>query len=350
MPQLSAKYRSVIPFIPLGLILLIVILVCYQIFWAPNDFAEAEKTVIIPRGASFTDIVDSLERHGVIRDRKLFVIAGKLSGWSTRMQKGKYAFQSGISNIGIIGGMYRGTLAVRIPVTIREGLRSKQIAGVFARRLGIDSVRFVDLLSNKEFIRSQGIEDPTFEGYLLPETYAFYWDPEEEEILGRMVGEFKAFYTDSLRARAQQLGFNTNEVLTFASIVEGEAILDEERPIIAGVYHNRLRKRMRLQADPTIQYLLSDGPRRLFYEDLEIQSPYNTYRNYGLPPAPINNPGKASILATLFPDEHLYLFFVTDGQGGHIFSRTYSEHRRQVRKYRQVMRRRRLNEASGGGM
>lgn len=127
-----------------------------------------------------------------------------------------------------------------------------------------------------------------------------------------------------------------NEVLTMASIVEGEAMYDDERPVIAGVYYNRLRKRMRLQADPTVQYAVSDLPRRLSRSDLKIDSPYNTYEHYGLPPGPINNPGRKSILAALYPAKHQYLYFVSNYNGRHRFSRTYEEHQRHVREYRKA--------------
>jgi UPF0755 protein len=125
-----------------------------------------------------------------------------------------------------------------------------------------------------------------------------------------------------------------HQTLTFASIVEGEARLDEERPVIAGVYHNRLRKGMKLEADPTIQYMFPDGPRRVRYADLQVDNPYNSYRYAGLPPGPVNNPGRASILASLFPAEHGFLFFVANGRGGHWFTKTYGDHLRYVRAYR----------------
>ena len=346
--ELPSKYRSLLPFAPLVLVLMIAVLLLYQIFWASNHFPEKEKTVIVPTGAAFLEIVDSLEQRGIIRNRTLFVVAGKLSGWSKNLQKGKYAFHDGVSNHEILSGMYRGTAAVRIPVTIREGILSHKIARIYAREIRIDSARFVELVHDQNFIQSLRIESTSLEGYLVPETYEFYWDPDEEAVVRRMVEEFVGFFTDSLKARAEELGFDTNEVLTFASIVEGEVLKDEERPIIAGVYHNRLRRRMRLQADPTIQYIIPDGPRRLRYQDLEIESPYNTYQNYGLPPGPINNPGKSSILATLYPAQHAFLFFVTDGEGGHVFSRTYIEHKRAVRKYRRVLRERALNNVKSG--
>jgi UPF0755 protein len=142
--------------------------------------------------------------------------------------------------------------------------------------------------------------------------------------------------TDSLRDRAQVLGMNEIEVITLASIIEGEALYDKERPIIAGVYHNRLQKGMKLQADPTIQYIIDDGPRRLLKKDLMIESPYNTYLNKGLPPGPINNPGKKSILAALFPLKNDYLFFVARGDGYHTFTKTEQEHNQAKRKFNKM--------------
>lgn len=153
-----------------------------------------------------------------------------------------------------------------------------------------------------------------------------------------MVKGFKDFYVDSLKTRQEALKLTLNEVLTLASIVEGEAMLDEERAVIAGVYLNRLKKRMRLEADPTVQYAIPDGPRRLTYSDLRFNSPYNTYVHYGLPPGPINSPGRKSILAALYPQFHSFLYFVANGSGGHIFSRTYSEHQKAVQSYRKMRR------------
>jgi len=150
--------------------------------------------------------------------------------------------------------------------------------------------------------------------------------------------------------RARELGLKELEIITLASIIEGEALYDVERPIISGVYHNRLQKRMKLQADPTIQYIIKDGPRRLLNKDLKIKSPYNTYLNKGLPPGPINNPGKESIIAALFPNENEYLYFVARGDGFHKFSKTEKEHLIAKKKFqkirRQVRRRTKTNKAN----
>jgi len=145
---------------------------------------------------------------------------------------------------------------------------------------------------------------------------------------------FNIFYVDSLKRRATELGYSTHEILTLASIIKGETNGVDEMKRISGVYHNRLKRGMKLQADPTVQYLLPDGWRRLLYEDLEIDSPYNTYKYAGLPPGPINNPGKNAILAALYPENNKYFYFVADGKGGHKFGKTHREHIRNVREYR----------------
>jgi UPF0755 protein len=307
------------------------------VFFGPNTFAgESEKTFYVSQGKTFSAIVDSLESAGVIRSRPLFVFVAKLLGGTRHLHAGKYLFPSGISNFDLVRWLQGGKGTVFISVTIREGIRSQTEARIFANALGLDSARYVSLVHDGSFIRSLGIDAPSLEGYLLPETYRFPWEPGEKDVIRQQVEQFQEVYSDSLKARAKALGWNTNQVLTMASIVEGEALLDEERPIISGVYHNRLRKRMRLEADPTIQFIIEGGPRRLLYSDLRRDSPYNTYLHAGLPPGPVNNPGKASILAALYPARHNYLYFVADGKGGHWFSESYAGHSRNVRKYKKV--------------
>ena len=308
------------------------------VLYGPNTFSSpAQRTILVSRGVSFASVVDSLQERGILRSRSFFELAARFHGGSTRIKVGKYRFDSGVSNLEILEALEEGR-GILIPVTITEGIRATTEAGVFAHELGIDSARYVGLVFDEAFTRSLGIEEPSLEGYLLPQTYGFNWQQDEAAILKAQVREFKRMFNDSLKARAQAIGMTPHEVVTLASIVEGEVIFDEERPVVAGVYHNRLRRGMRLQADPTIQYVIPDGPRRLLYEDLEIQSPYNTYRTKGLPPGPVGNPGARSILATLYPQEHSYLYFVANGRGGHWFSRSYDEHRRYVRNYRRERR------------
>ena len=332
---MSKRYKVLVGILT---ILLVVGAYClYDVFYGGNQFdGVAEKTFYVSRGQIFASIVDSLEANGMIRNRALFIFVAKMFGGTTRIQVGKYVFGTGISNVDLFIALREGRHAALIPVTIPEGLRPRAQAHIYARALGIDSARFVQFVYDDAFTHSLGINAHSLEGYLLPETYSFYWQQAEEDVIKRMVDEFHRFYADSLQARANGLAWTTNQVLTLASIVEGEAVLPAERPIISGVYHNRLRKGMRLEADPTIQFILEDGPRRVHYADLKNDHPYNTYRIKGLPPGPVNDPGKASILAALFPSKHEYLFFVANGEGGHWFSKNYADHARNVWKYRRI--------------
>jgi UPF0755 protein len=304
-------------------------------FYGPNWFpASAQRPFFVSRGEKFSAIVDSLETQGVIRNRTLFLIVARLVGGTERVQVGKYVFQSGVSNTDIFLALRSGRGNTLIQVAVPEGLRSRQQARLFTRAIGADSAKFVSLVHNRSFIHDLGVADTSLEGYLLPDTYAFYWQQTEEEIVGKMVEQFWRFYGDSLMERQRAMGWTTLQVLTLASIVEGEAVHDDERAMIAGVYFNRLRKGMKLDADPTIQYIINERPRRLLYSDLKVDNPYNTYLYAGLPPGPVNNPGRASILAALSPARHPYIFFVANGRGGHWFASSYGEHLKNVRHYR----------------
>jgi UPF0755 protein len=305
------------------------------VFYGPNSFEGAEqKLVTISRGQTFQEIVDSLEVQQVIRSRAMFELVARVYGGTDRIQVGRYAFQRGASNVSIYLTLRDGTENMLIPVSVPEGTMTRTQARIYRRAVGIDSAAFMRLAFDPAFTRSLGIDAPSLEGYLLPDTYHFYWQQDERDILRTMASAFLGFYGDSLRTRTEAIGWTMRKVVALASIVEGEAVMDEERPVIAGVYLNRLRVGMRLEADPTIQYVIPGGPRRLLYSDLRYDSPYNTYRNYGLPPGPVNNPGPASILAVLNPARHNYLFFVANGKGGHWFSSTYAEHLRNVKRYR----------------
>ena len=320
-------------------VVLVLLSVTYLVFWAANTNSLAsERAVIIPRGASFKTVLDSLQASGVIRFRWTLDVAGRTLGLTKTMKAGKYLFPRGLSNVGILNDLAEGKSRVLIPVLIPEGWRMERIALQYGKILGTDTQRFISLCDRAEFRRELGVDAASLEGYLMPDTYKFLWLTSEEEIIERMVGEFRAFYVDSLRKRREDAKLTLPQVLTLASIVEGEAHLDRERPIIAGVYLNRLKKRMRLEADPTVQYAIPDGPRRLLFSDLRYDSPYNTYLHYGLPPGPIGSPGRKSILAVLYPEKHSFLYFVADGTGGHVFSRSYIEHQKAVKVYRKMRR------------
>jgi UPF0755 protein len=316
-----------------------VFLIFFWILWWPNTFSDPSQGIVtISRGSSFAAVVESLEAKGMIHSKFALKVAARILGGTKELQVGRYSFNSGVSNSTLLRSFRDGSSRRLIPVVIPEGVRMSFVVRRLGSELGVDSVRIMKYCTDSSEIRSFGIGGRTLEGFLLPDTYFFHWQTDEREVIGRLVKSFKEFYTDSLAERQKEMGMSLTQVLAFASIVEGETQVDSERTIIAGVYHNRLKKRMRLEADPTIQYALPDGPRRLLYRDLRIDSPYNTYRYYGLPPGPINNPGRKAILATLYPARHQYLFFVADGRGGHVFSRSYADHQRAVRTYRRIRR------------
>ena len=315
--------------------LVAVFLLVYEAIWAPNTF-EGDSFITVSKGENFAQVVDSLKSAGIIRSQILFKFAGKILGLTTRMKIGKYRLKSGTSNQEILEDLQDGKSIEPVTITIIEGMRASRQAKILHKALGIDSARFMALVNDSSFTHSHGVNANNLLGYLMPNTYKFEWQVDEESVITEMVREFWTVFDDTLKNRAEKLGMSINEILTLASIIELETGIDSERAVIAGVYYNRLKNGMRLQADPTIQYIIEDGPRRLTYSDLQRESEYNTYRHYGLPPGPINNPGQASIMAALYPIKHKYFYFVANGEGGHTFSRNYSQHQRAVQRYRKL--------------
>lgn len=298
------------------------------IYVAPSVPAGALPVTVlveIPKGSTVAGIADSLFQHHIITDRKNFVLAARYLDFERRLKAGVFAIEQYLPNNKILEILDRGR-SVTTRVTFPEGVRISEMAAIVRKKTGLDSTRFASLCFDSAFARSTGLNKSSLEGYLLPETYHFDVGISEELVVRQMRRQFNSFFNDSLRARCEEVGMSVQDVVTLASIVEGEAILDEERPTIASVYLNRLKIGMALQADPTIQYLIKGKPRRLYQEDLDIDSPYNTYKYAGLPPGPVNNPGKNSILAVLYPEETEFYYFVADGKGRHKFSRTFREH------------------------
>lgn len=308
----------------------------FVIFYFPNSFEPSPKIITVSKGESFNAVAESLKANNIIFSSTTFKIAGRILGTTHSLRVGKYQFISGASNMDILEDMGNGLSTINSKVTVLEGLRYRQITKILRKEIGIDTAKFNSFFRDTSLIGIYPNHAKSLEGYLMPDTYEFYWQDDEDNVLKRMVSEFREFFVDSLQRRMKQMNMTLNEVMTMASIVEGEALYDDERPIIAGVYYNRLKKRMRLQADPTVLYAVSDHSRRLLKNDLTVSSPYNTYLHYGLPPGPINNPGRKSIIAALYPAIHNYLYFVSDANGRHRFSKNYEEHRKNVHLYRKA--------------
>ena len=320
----------------------IVTLSCLLIFYGvlllwpqgnPYDFVK----VTIPKGASLNEVGITLKNNNIIHNKQSFQLAVKILGYEKDIPAGRFRIEKASTNYAIIDQLVNGKQLTK-KVTIREGWTISMIAKELDEKLGIKTHFFEDATHNKNLLDKWGIQAKSFEGYLFPNTYQFNENESPSDIINVMVQEYKRNLSDEMLVQMNQIKMSEQEVLTLASIIEGEAIYDKERAIISGVYHNRLKKGMRLQADPTIQYILEDGPRRLLNRDLKIVSPYNTYLNKGLPPGPINNPGIESIKAALFPTESDYLYFVARGDGYHTFSKTEKQHNKAKRDFQKVRR------------
>jgi UPF0755 protein len=316
-----------------------IVVVGYITFFTSNHFDKpAPFTFEIKDGESFTSVTERLYEKSIIPSKFNFKVAGFIYGAQTKIKAARYRIPNDISYLDLIDLFVNGPADYLRAIRINDGQTLKWLGAKVRRDVKIDSAAFVNLATDKEFIKSLGLKVSTLEGYFFSKSYKIYESSSPEEAIKIFYDSFKEFFNDTLKQRAKEIGLSVHQVLTLASIIKGETDLVDEMPIISGVYHNRLRIGMRLQADPTIQYLLPGGWRRLTYEDLKIESPYNTYKYSGLPPGPINNPGKNAILAALYPEKNNYLYFVANGIGGHRFAKTYSDHLKNVAQYRKWLK------------
>jgi UPF0755 protein len=306
----------------------------YYTFFTPNYFGRNSLRLDIKKGTTLNEVIDTLFEAGNIPNKRNMRIAAFLLGAEKNIKAGRYLIPNGISYVNLIEMFKEGKFEIPVYVHVYEGITDRALAHILKEKLFVDSITVMKLCKDKNFIDSLGLKTTSLEGYLLPGDYYIYKDASVKEILENLNAELNKFLVDSLRKRINEMQYDLHQILTMASIIQGESKKVDEYTTIAGVYYNRLKKGMKLQADPTIQYSLNTGWRRLLSRDLLINSPYNTYIYYGLPPGPINNPGKAAILAALYPEKHNYYYFVADGTGGHKFSRNYSDHLRAVREYR----------------
>jgi UPF0755 protein len=281
--------------------------------------------VIIPRGSSFTQATDSLARAKIVRWPTGFRILASIRGKDRNIKPGTYLLKPGTSWAEVLSAL-NGGLGLVNSVTIPEGFALSQITPLLARRLSLSADSINEAVRDTAIRSRLDVPTPTLEGYLFPDTYAFPDGTKAREAVAEMVKRFEREWKPEWDARLVELAMNRHDIITLASIIEKEARLPEERPVISAVYHNRLKKQMLLQADPTVQYALPAHTQRVLYRDLEVKSPYNTYMNAGLPPGPIASPGGPSIVAALFPANVVYLYFVAFPDGHHVFSTTLAEH------------------------
>ena len=277
--------------------------------------------VVVPKGASLNMVAAKLEEAQVIDKAWLFKIMARVNGLDKHLKAGEYQFEPGVSLKQAMDKISKGEVFLR-KITIPEGLTSGQIMYLIATYPGLEGEIDIDVK----------------EGELLPETYSFELGASRNSIILQAKAAMQKTLEEVWAARDDDLPIkNISDLLTMASIIEKETGIADERPLVASVFLNRLRKGMRLQTDPTVIYAITEGEtsfgRSLKKKDLKIDSPYNTYLNYGLPPGPICNPGREAIMAAAHPAESDYLYFVADGKGGHRFAKSLSEHNRNVKTW-----------------
>jgi UPF0755 protein len=300
-----------------------------------KGYAGDEQFVDIPPGTGPASIGRRLVEAGVVRDTIGFRFELLRSGTGRRLQAGEYRFDRPMTVRDVVAKIARGDVYL-LPITFREGLTIREMAQLYeSKGLGA-TAEFVAAAGDARLVHALDAEARDLEGYLFPDTYAMPRQSTADQLIARMVAAFDKVLTPELRAQAEARGLNVRELVTLASIVEKETGKAEERPLVAAVYSNRLRIGMGLQADPTVIYALQRADRytgNLTREDLRFESPYNTYRYAGLPSGPIAAPGRASLEAAANPADVPYLYFVSRGDGSHVFATTLDEHNHNVYEF-----------------
>jgi len=310
--------------------------------WFSFEFNFAPKTspkkifFVVDKGQGVHDIAQNLKEKGVIKNRQSFLLGYNIYYSSKSLKAGEYMFNLPMSPKDILKMLTDGKVYLH-SLTIPEGLTRKEIARHLESLHFTDEEEFLAASSKTGIISSLDKEAANLEGYLFPETYHLPKGISAEKIISTLVSQFKEVFSVGWQKRAGEIEMTPREVVILASLIEKEAYLREEKKFVSAVFHNRLRIRMKLDCDPTIIYVLKEEGSfkgRLLKKDLKLESPYNTYRNRGLPPGPICSPGRESLEAALYPAQEKYLYFVSKKDGSHHFSTNFRDHQNAVRKYR----------------
>jgi UPF0755 protein len=315
----------------------------YQAFFSPNALIDKEKSysLKIPSNATFQMVSDSLYQNEVIHDLITFSFVSKVLGYQDAVKPGLYIIPAKTNNLNLVRLLRSGR---QTPVKLTfNNVRTKQdLAEKITKNLEVSEEEFLNLIMDSDYIQKFGFEEETIMGMFIPNTYEMWWNTSAEKLFDRMYQEYGKFWTEERLAKAQKLGLSQNEVTTLASIVQAETQKADERPKVAGVYLNRLRINMALQADPTLVFAVGDFDlKRVLNVHKEIDSPYNTYRYTGLPPGPINLPEISALEAVLNYENHDYIYFCAkeDFSGYHAFAKDYNEHINNARRYQAALNR-----------
>lgn len=291
-----------------------------------GNYSARRVSFKVHPGTTFKEVQADLVRTGVLTRPAVFRWAAYLTRREKKIRAGRYLFRYGESVASVLNKLVYGHVDYA-RVIIPEGLMMSEIASILQREIEIDSSLFMAAAADSAVLAGLDIDAPDLEGYLFPDTYLFDWPLSEKEAIERMVDRFHNVYDMTIAGLADSSGMSVHEIVTLASIIQAEAVFNSEMRQISAVYHNRLKSGWRLEADPTVAYALGGVKRPLFYKDLRISSPYNTYRVRGLPPGAICSPGRSALEAAVLPMEGIEdYYFVADGSGRHRFSKTHKEH------------------------
>lgn len=313
----------------------------YQVFFSPNTLVESDQPYMlkIPTNAVYKQVADQLYKERVINDAVSFGFVAKILDYQEGVKPGLYKVDPKMSNLDLVR-MLRAGRQVPVKVTFNNVRTKEDLAEKITANLEVTEKQFLHLLQDSVYIRKFDFEEETVMSMFIPNTYEFWWNTSPEALFDRMHKEYQAFWTEARRQKAQALGLTPKQVSTLASIVQAESQKAGERARISGVYVNRMKIGMPLQADPTLVYATGDFTlKRVLNVHKEIDSPYNTYRNVGLPPGPINLPDINSLDAVLNTENHKYLYFCAkeDFSGYHAFAVTYNEHLANAQRYQRAL-------------
>ncbi len=298
----------------------------------PLDADASPKIVTIRSGQGLNAIAQLLHQADLIKHPFKYKLIVQLRGEALKLKAGEYLLAASMTPLEILDKIVRGDVRL-YKLTVPEGYNLHQVAALVAQAGLASEDTFYKAATDLTAVRRQNINASTFEGYLFPETYYFPPQSTPAQIITKMAEQFQAEFTAKMRQRAQEINFSVHQVVTLASIIEKETGAAEERAVISSVFHNRLKKRMRLETDPTVIYGLKSFDGNLTRKHLNTPTPYNTYIIKGLPPGPIANPGREAIHAALYPADTRFLFFVSKKDTTHYFSADLKSHNRAVRKY-----------------
>lgn len=335
----------------ISIALIIGLVILYRLYdriYGSNIIIQEQLTayIHIPTKSTMDDVTRILDTSGFLQDKNQFRWLAEKKNYPNHIHPGRYLIEDGMSNNALINMLRSGR---QDPVNlVFNNIRTKrQLAGVISKQIEADSNVIFRLLQNEQYLQRFHFTPQTVQAMFIPNTYEVWWDTSAREFMERMNREYQRFWNGRRKRKAEQLGFNPVEISILASIVDEETLRDEEMPKIAGVYINRLKRGMRLQADPTIKFAIGDfSIKRVLDKHLKVESPYNTYKHGGLPPGPISFPSIAAIEAVLHYQNHDYLYFCAkpDFSGYHNFSVSHRQHILNARQYQQALNRRKITE------